>query len=331
MTAPTLSKDAGERPGLASLLPALLAAALFAALACAVPSVLDGNPLRWNFDWIPSLGIRLSFVIDGLSLIFSLLISGIGALVMLYARSYMAGHPHFARFFWFLTAFMLSMLGLVLAADLIAIFVFWELTSITSYLLIGFGHDKADARRSALQAMLVTAAGGLALLAGFILMGTASGSYDLTQILAGEGLQSHALYLPILVLVLLGAFTKSAQFPFHFWLPNAMSAPTPVSAYLHSATMVKAGVYLLARLHPALGDTAAWTGTLTAAGLVTAVMASIFALRQTDLKQALAYTTLMALGTITLFLAGSSPYALTAAISFLIVHSLYKADRKSVV
>ncbi|VDC34026.1 hydrogen gas-evolving membrane-bound hydrogenase subunit E [Pseudogemmobacter humi] len=325
MTAPTMSKDAGERPGFASLIPALLAAALFAALSCAVPPVLGGTPLRWSYDWIPSLGIGLVFAIDGLSLIFSLLISGIGALVMLYARSYMAGHPHFARFFWFLTAFMLSMLGLVLAADLIAIFVFWELTSITSYLLIGFGHDKAEARRSALQAMLVTAAGGLALLAGFVLMGTASGSYDLTQILAGEGLQGHALYMPILVLVLLGAFTKSAQFPFHFWLPNAMSAPTPVSAYLHSATMVKAGVYLLARLHPALGDTAAWTGTLTAAGLVTAVIASIFALRQTDLKQALAYTTLMALGTITLFLAGSSPYALTAAISFLIVHSLYKA------
>ncbi|WP_232831665.1 hydrogen gas-evolving membrane-bound hydrogenase subunit E [Pseudogemmobacter bohemicus] len=303
----------------------MLAALLAGWFATLLPQVLAGSPVLLTWEWAPPLGISLGFMLDGLSMIMALLISGIGALIFLYATGYMGDHPQFGRFVLFLFLFMLSMLGLVLARDLITLFVFWELTSVTSYLLIGFNHENPQARRNALQAMLVTGAGGLALLAGFILIGTAAGSYDLAQILAGDGLQGHALYGPILVLVLLGAFTKSAQFPFHFWLPNAMAAPTPVSAYLHSATMVKAGVYLLARLHPALGDTAAWTATLTTAGLITAVLASILALRQTDLKTALAYTTLMALGTITLFLAGGSPYALTAAISFLIVHSLYKA------
>ena len=304
---------------------ALAALVMVAILAMWIPEVQGGGQVHLTWNWAPSLGISLGFLVDGLSLIFALLITGIGALIFLYATGYMGDHPQFGRFILFLFAFMLSMLGLVLARDLITLFVFWELTSVTSYLLIGFDHQNPQARRNALQAMLVTAAGGLALLAGFVLMGTAAGSYDLAQILAGPGLQDSGLYGGILVLVLLGAFTKSAQFPFHFWLPNAMAAPTPVSAYLHSATMVKAGVYLLARLHPVLGGTGAWAATLTAAGLVTAVMASVLALRQTDLKTALAYTTLMALGTITLFLAGGSPYALTAAISFLVVHSLYKA------
>ncbi|MFC0280953.1 hydrogen gas-evolving membrane-bound hydrogenase subunit E [Falsigemmobacter intermedius] len=317
--------DTTSRPGICSLLPALFAGLLFAALLPALPVVLAGEAVQFSWDWLPALGIRLSFLIDGLSLTFALLISGIGASVLLYASSYLAGHPHYLRFFLFLTLFMLSMLGLVLAADLIALFVFWELTSVTSYLLIGFVHDDPRARRNALQAMLVTGAGGLALLAGFILIGVAGGTWDLAELLAGQGLQAHPLYSGILILILLGAFTKSAQFPFHFWLPNAMSAPTPVSAYLHSATMVKAGIYLLARLHPTLSGTPAWEVSLTCAGLLTAVMASVLAMRQTDLKTALAYTTLMALGTITLFLAGSTPYALTAAVTFLIVHSLYKA------
>ena len=306
-------------------LAAVAALLLFAAFLPCIAPVSTGHPMSFSWDWAPSLGVSLGFLVDGLSLIFALLITGIGALIFLYATGYMGGHPQFGRFVLFLFLFMLSMLGLVLARDLITLFVFWELTSVTSYLLIGFDHQNARARRNALQAMLVTGGGGLALLAGFLLIGQASGSYDLALILQGEDLREHALYLPILILVLLGAFTKSAQVPFHFWLPNAMAAPTPVSAYLHSATMVKAGVYLLARLHPVLADTLAWNATLTMAGLVTAVMAAILALRQSDLKTALAYTTLMALGTITLFLAGGSPYALTAAITFLIVHSLYKA------
>ncbi|MDF3608127.1 proton-conducting transporter membrane subunit [Paracoccus sp. DMF-8] len=322
MTAQNAAPLSGRISGYVAALAALMFAIWFAS---ALPQVVAGQALALDWAWAPSLGISLAFLIDGLSLIFALLISGIGALIFLYATGYMGDHPQFGRFVLFLFLFMLSMLGLVLARDLITLFVFWELTSVTSYLLIGFNNDDAIARRNALQAMLVTGAGGLAALAGFILIGTAAGSFDLAQILRGPGLQDHALYLPILVLVLLGAFTKSAQFPFHFWLPNAMAAPTPVSAYLHSATMVKAGVYLLARLHPVLGDTAAWSVTLTAAGLVTAVIASVLALRQSDLKTALAYTTLMALGTITLFLAGGSPYALTAAVTFVVVHALYKA------
>ena len=314
--------DTGKRSGQMS---AGLAAILTLWFATFLPQITAGQSVSFDLAWAPSLGVSAAFLIDGLSLTMALLISGIGAFIFLYASSYMAGHPQARRFMLFLLLFMLSMLGLVLARDLISLFVFWELTSVTSYLLIGFGHESAKARRNALQAMLVTGAGGLALLAGFILMGLAAGSYDLAEILRAGPLSDHASYLPILALILLGAFTKSAQFPFHFWLPGAMAAPTPVSAYLHSATMVKAGVYLLARLHPVLGGTSAWVLALTTAGLITAVWASIMALRQSDLKTALAHTTLMALGTITVLLAADTPYALTAAITFLIVHSLYKA------
>ena len=292
----------------------------------AVPTVAGGDSIRVAADWVPSLGVSLSFLIDGLSLTFAVLISGIGALVMLYAGSYLAGHAHFGRFVVLLLLFMAAMLGLVLADNLITLFVFWELTSVASYLLIGFDHGSAKARRAALQALLVTSAGGLALLAGFVLLGNAAGSFELSEVVAaGDAVRAHALYLPTLVLVLAGAFTKSAQVPFHFWLPNAMAAPTPVSAYLHSATMVKAGIYLLARLHPALGGTDAWMWTLTIVGATTAVVASVLALRQTDLKLALAYTTLMALGTLTMFLGSEATVAIAAAITFLIVHSLYKA------
>jgi multicomponent Na+:H+ antiporter subunit A len=321
----TNDPSAARGNGWLGWLPVLVALALFAGFASLLPEISGGSRLRWSVDWVPSLGISLAFLVDGLSLTFALLISGIGALVLLYSNAYLAGHRHYARFALFLTAFMVSMLGLVLADDLIALFVFWELTTVTSYLLIGFDHDKPAARRNALQALFVTGAGGLAFLAGLILLGFAAGTSSLSEILAAGGLQEHALYLPILLLLLAGAFTKSAQVPFHFWLPNAMAAPTPVSAFLHSATMVKAGVYLLARLHPAMAGTGAWVWTLTVLGAVTAVFASLLALRQTDLKQALAYTTLMALGTLVLFLGQESGYAMTAFATFLIVHSLYKA------
>ena len=312
--------------GVAGWLPILLAGSLFALFLSFVPQIEGGTSLRYAWDWVPSLGVSLSFLIDGLSLTFALLISGIGTLVFLYSRTYLAQHPHFARFVLFLFSFMLAMLGLVLSDNLISLFVFWELTTVTSYLLIGFGHETTKGRRSALQALFVTGAGALALLAGIILLGMMVGSFELSVILKeGEAIKAHALYVPILVLILAGTFTKSAQFPFHFWLPNAMAAPTPVSAFLHSATMVKAGVYLMARLHPALSGTDIWMWALTIAGTFTAVFASILALRQTDLKQALAYTTLMALGTLTLFLGQQSGYAMTAFATFLIVHSLYKA------
>ena len=317
---------AGSEPtnGLAGYAPALLAAGIFAGLATLLPAVAAGEVPRIAWDWAPSLGVRLAFAADGLALAFGLLISGIGALVLLYANAYLAGHPQWWRFAIYLVAFMLAMLGIVLADDLVALFVFWELTTVTSYLLIGFSHTDADARRSALQALLVTGMGALALLAGIIVIGIAAGTFSITEINAA-GLQAHPLYGPILILVLLGAFTKSAQVPFHFWLPNAMAAPTPVSAFLHSATMVKAGVFLMARLHPALSGTDAWLWSLTLFGGVTAVFASLVAIRQTDMKQTLAYTTLMALGTLTLLLGQSEPYAITAFATFLIVHSLYKA------
>ena len=311
---------------LAGLTPVAIASALFVWFVQMIPVIAAGDTLRIVWEWVPSLGVNLSFYVDGLSLTFALLISGIGALVMLYSAKYLAGHLHQARFSLFLTSFMLAMLGVVLSDNLLGLFVFWELTTITSYLLIGFNHDAIKSRRSALQALLVTGCGGLALLAGIILIGTTAGTFELSEIRAMPGvLTQSAMYLPILMLVLLAAFTKSAQMPFHFWLPNAMAAPTPVSAYLHSATMVKAGIYLIARTHPSLSGTDAWLWTLTIAGAITMVFASVMALRQTDLKLALAYTTLMALGALTLLLANDSGYTITAAVTFLIVHSLYKA------
>ncbi|MCU0893619.1 MAG: hypothetical protein MUD06_04720 [Rhodospirillales bacterium] len=313
---------------LARLSPWLMiaaAGAATAAFASLVPSVAAGETHRLVQDWAPGIGVSLSFYVDGLSLLFALMISGIGALVALHASAYLGGHRYYGRFFVYLFAFMLAMLGLVLADNLITLFVFWELTSVTSFLLIGLDHDNPRARRNALQALLVTGAGGLALLAGFLLLGQAGGSLELSQLIErGEQVRADPLYLAILILVLAGAFTKSAQFPFHFWLPNAMAAPTPVSAYLHSATMVKAGIYLLARLHPTLGSTQVWIWTLTIFGAVTAVMAAVIALRQTDLKLVLAYTTVLALGLLTMFLGSDERIGIVAAITFLIVHSLYK-------
>ncbi len=310
---------------LPGMLPVAITAGLFVFFFGYLPEIAAGGTVRWAWAWIPSLDITLSFWLDGLSLMFALLITGIGALVMLYAARYLAGHPQYARFSLYLFLFMLSMLGLVLADNLIALFVFWELTTFTSYLLIGFSHADPKSRRNALQALLLTAAGGLALLAGFILIGITQGTFELSVLNAAGSLAGDSWYLPILILVLAGAFTKSAQVPFHFWLPNAMAAPTPVSAYLHSATMVKAGVYLLARMHPSLSGSDVWLWTLTLFGGVTTVFASVMALRQIDLKQTLAYTTLMALGTLTMLLGGASGYAITGAMAFLFVHSLYKA------
>jgi len=312
--------------GLIGIAPVAFAAALFAWFLGFLPEISAGERLVWSIDWVPSLGIGLAFIFDGLSLTFGLLISGIGALVLLFSNAYLAGHPQYGRFALYLVSFMVAMLGLVLADDLILLFVFWELTTITSYLLIGFSHETEKGRRNALQALFLTGAGALAFLAGLILLGFAAGTTRISEIIdQGTAIHDHALYLGILILLLLGAFTKSAQVPFHFWLPNAMAAPTPVSAFLHSATMVKAGVYIMARVHPAMAGTDVWLWTLTIFGAVTAVFASVLALRQTDLKQALAYTTLMALGTLTLFLGQESGYAMTAFATFLIVHSLYKA------
>lgn len=307
--------------------------ALFAWFCTMIPTVAGGGSVAWEIDWLPQQGISLGFVVDGLSLLFALLITGIGSFILLFASKYMSGYPQRGRFTAFLVGFMLAMLGLVLSDNLIALFVFWELTTITSFLLIGYTHEDATARRSALQGLLVTGAGALAMLAGFVVLGQAFGTFSVQEMIAqSAGFAEHPHYTAVVVLVLLGAFTKSAQFPFHFWLPNAMAAPTPVSAYLHSATMVKAGVFLLARLTPLLGDTDLWMETLTVVGAVTAVYSAIVALGKTDLKQVLAYTTVMALGSCVMFLGspsgaegGAPSLGLLAAMSFIVAHALYKA------
>jgi len=302
----------------------VLPASLFFYFLGFVPGVAAGNDYATSFVWIETWGINLSFHLDGLSLVFAILITGIGALIIFYTGGYLKGHPHQGRFYGFMLAFMGSMLGLVLADNLIALFVFWELTSVTSFLLIGFDHSRERARRAAIQALFVTAGGGLAMLAGFIMMGAAAGSFELSDIIAGGSLSASRLYVPIFILVMAGAFTKSAQVPFHFWLPNAMEAPTPVSAYLHSATMVKAGVYLLARLSPVLGGTDLWTTVLPLFGGATLIYGTLLGLRQTDLKLMLAYTTVASLGLLVMLLGIGSDYAVQGAVLYLIAHSLFK-------
>ncbi len=304
---------------------ALFPAGLTLYLAGLAPAVWRGEALIAAHEWAPSMGLSLSFRLDGLSLLFSLMITGTGAVVLAYAGGYLAGHPRLGRFYTSLVFFMASMLGLVLADNLILLFIFWELTSISSYLLIGFDSEREKARQSALQALLVTGGGGLALLAGVVLMAQAGGSFEISGLAGAAALiQSHALYLPIASLILIGAFTKSAQVPFHFWLPAAMEAPAPVSAYLHAATMVKAGVYLLARLSPVLGGTDFWYVTVTTAGAATMLSGAVMAYHKSDLKQLLAYSTVSVLGILT-FLAGlGTGYAAAAMAVLLVAHCLYK-------
>ncbi|MBI4465742.1 MAG: putative monovalent cation/H+ antiporter subunit A [Acidobacteria bacterium] len=290
-----------------------------------IGQIAAGEVLSVRVPWIPSLGISFSFYLDGLSLVFALLICGIGTLVVIYTGGYLSGNAHLGRFYLYLLGFLASMLGLVLADNALTLFVFWELTSVSSYLLIGFEHERAAARSAALQALLVTGLGGLAMLAGLLLLGQAGGSLELSQWLSkGDVIRAHALYLPALLLILAGAFTKSAQFPFHFWLPSAMEAPTPVSAYLHSATMVKAGVYLLARLSPVLGGTDAWFYLLVVVGATTLLVSAYLAFHHNDLKRMLAYSTVSALGMLTLLIGLGTEAAIQAAIVYLLAHALYK-------
>jgi multicomponent Na+:H+ antiporter subunit A len=305
---------------------ALLPFSIFVASAWLIPTTVSGGRIYLDVDWVPSLGVSLSLAIDGLSLLFVMIISLVGTAVYIFAGDYLGNHPRLRWFYVLLSLFMLSMLGLVLTDNLLALFVFWELTTLTSYLLIGFENESAEARFNARQALLVTGAGGLAMLVGILLLGHIAGSYTISNLIPqADIIRSHPLYVPVLVLILAGALTKSAQFPFHFWLPNAMAAPTPISAFLHSATMVKAGIYLLARLHPVLGGTPFWMQTLVSIGGITALWGAILAIGQKDLKRMLAYTTVMALGIMTMFLGGRSTSTLTAAVTFLMVHALYKS------
>jgi multicomponent K+:H+ antiporter subunit A len=305
---------------------ALVVAALAIVLGQA-GAVLDGATFVQSWPWIPSVGLSASFRLDGFALLFALLILVIGGLVVLYARYYLAPEDSKERFYGLLLLFMGAMLGVVLAENLLLLVTFWELTSLSSFLLIGFWRHQADARRGARLALMITGAGGLALLAGVLLLGHVVGSFELTQVLAaGPLIKAHPLYETILVLVLLGAFTKSAQFPFHFWLPHAMAAPTPVSAYLHSATMVKAGVFLLGRLFPALAGTETWFFVVSGAGLATQLFASYVALFRHDLKGLLAYSTVSHLGLITLLFGLGTPLGEIAAVFHIINHAVFKAS-----
>ena len=310
-----------RRAGILAAWPLLLA--LF--LGGEMRRALSGGARVVELAWAPSLGLTLSFNLDGLGLLFAILITGIGALVVLYASRYLDGHAHASRFYASLFAFMGAMLGVVLSDNVFTLFVFWELTGFTSFLLIGFEHERAAARAAALQALIVTGAGGLALLAAGVLLVDISGTTNLSAMAAERAsIVASPFYVAIAGLILFAAFTKSAQVPFHFWLPNAMEAPTPVSAYLHSATMVKAGVYLIARMTPVVGSTPVWTTVVTVAGAATMVVGAWRAVQETDLKRILAYSTLSALGVQTMLLGVGTREAITAALVYLVAHAGYK-------
>jgi len=329
-------------PFIASVLAALLPSdarnrestlAGLVALGCAVqaawffPQLANGNVIREEIEWLPALGLNLVFRMDGFAWLFCMLVLGIGSLVVLYARYYMSASDPVPRFFSFFLAFMGAMVGVVLSGNLVQMVLFWELTSLFSFLLIGYWHHRRDARRGARMALTVTGAGGLCLLAGVLVLGRIVGSYELDVVLAsGDAIRAHRLYPLVLVLVLLGAFTKSAQFPFHFWLPRAMAAPTPVSAYLHSATMVKLGVFLMARLWPVLSGTEPWFWIVGGAGAATLLLGGYVAMFQRDLKALLAYSTISHLGLITLLLGLNSPLAAVAAVFHVMNHATFKAS-----
>ena len=304
---------------------AILPFVLFGFFINHIKLISSGEVIAVTYRWVPSLGINLSFYLDGLSLLFAMIISGVGGLVIIYAGKYLEGNIFLGRFYLYILVFMGAMLGLVLSDNIFTIVIFWELTSISSYLLIGFNNEREEARKAALQALLVTGIGGLSLLAGMILLGLTDNGYKLSVLVnSGDLIRNHPYYLAILILVLIGAFSKSAQVPFHFWLPGAMEAPAPVSTYLHSATMVKAGIYLLARISPILGNTQIWFYALTIVGMITMITGVILALQQNDLKRILAYSTVSVLGILTMLLGIGTKLAIQAAMVFLLGHALYK-------
>lgn len=267
------------------------------------PAVIAGEVFQVSYNWLPELGLNVTFFLDGLGLLFATLILGIGLLIIIYARFYLSKNDPMGRFYVFLLLFQGAMVGIVLSDNILLLLIFWELTSLSSFLLIGYWKHLPEGRQGARMALAVTGAGGLAMIAGMLILGDIVGSYDLTVILQNADLiQASPMYVPALILILLGCFTKSAQFPFHFWLPHAMAAPTPVSAYLHSATMVKAGIFLMARMWPVLSGTPEWFYIVATAGLVTMVLGAWIAIFKHDLKGLLAYSTVSHLGLVTMLL-----------------------------
>jgi multicomponent K+:H+ antiporter subunit A len=321
---PLATRWLGARPALIAGLATALALALLLPL---MPQVYDGAVLVERHEWMPAIGLALAFRLDGLGLLFAQLVLVIGLLVVLYAHYYLSAAEGGPRFYAYLLLFMGAMLGLVVSENLLQLILFWELTSLSSFLLIGFRRQDAEARQGARLALFVTGGGGLALLAAVLLIGHLAGSYELSQVLkAGETIRQDTLYPLIFALFLIGAATKSAQFPFHFWLPHAMAAPTPVSAYLHSATMVKAGVFLMARFFPVLAGTELWFYALTGIGLTTLLIGAWLALYQNDLKGLLAYSTISHLGLITLLFGLGTPLGEIAAVFHIINHAVFKAS-----
>jgi multicomponent K+:H+ antiporter subunit A len=318
--------SAGHR-GRTALIAAAITAFSLALLLLQAPAVLRGEVLYEFIPWVPEIGMNVGLRLDGLALMFALLITGIGLLIIVYAHFYLGKTDPAGKFFSTLMVFMAAMLGIALSDNLLLLIVFWELTGLSSFLLVGYWQHRADARDGARMALAITGGGGLAMLGGFVLLGQIAGTYELSQMLdQGATIQADARYPAALVLILLGCFTKSAQFPFHFWLPQAMAAPTPVSAYLHSATMVKAGIFLLARLTPVMGGTELFAGLVSTTGLVTMAFAAFIAIFKHDLKGLLAYSTISHLGLITFLIGLGSPLAAVAALFHILNHASFKAS-----
>ena len=307
----------------------LLAIAPFASFVLLLQKtnlINSGEKLKASLNWLPSLNIKFSLYLDGLSLLFALLVTGIGTLIIIYAGYYFQKEPSAWRFLSYLLLFMGSMLGLVMAGDVIVLFLFWEGTSITSFLLVAYKYKYPEARQGAFKALFITGGGGIALLFGLLIVAGVSGETSLPAILAsGDLLRQSALYPVMLGLLALAALTKSAQWPFHFWLPQAMSAPTPASAYLHSATMVKAGIYLMARMNPVLGETELWFWLFSIIGLVTMVLGAYLGLKQNDLKALLAYSTISQLGVLMMLIGQDTDIAFKALVVGVLAHALYKS------
>ncbi len=290
-----------------------------------VPAVLAGEVLQFRLEWLPALGLDVNFFLDGYGLLFAGLILFIGLLIITYARFYLSREDPMGRFMAYLLLFQGAMVGIVLSDNILLLLIFWELTSLSSFLLIGYWNHLPEGRQGARMALIVTGSGGLSMIAGMLLLGQITGSYDLTVILGqGELIKESPLYLPALLLILGGCFTKSAQFPFHFWLPHAMAAPTPVSAYLHSATMVKAGIFLLGRLWPALAGTEEWFYIVATTGLATMAIAAWIALFKNDLKALLAFSTVSHLGLVTMLFGFGTPFAAMAGVLHIINHATFK-------